>query len=74
MCKNVSAAVNGCVAVPLGPLSFGIFTGICILCLPVAVVKVAISLLQLSAACQNVVAIDVADRQRAAAESVAKDQ
>lgn len=65
---------NGCVAVPLGPLSFGVFTVICILCFPVAVVKVAISLLQLYAACQNVVAIDIADRQRAAAESRAKHQ
>jgi uncharacterized membrane protein YccF (DUF307 family) len=56
-------------AVPLGPLSFGIFTAICILCLPVALVKSLISLIQLYAACQNVVAIDVADRERAAAEA-----
>jgi len=47
---------------------------VCMLCFPVAVVKAAISLLQLYAACQNVVAIDIADRQHAAAESRAKHQ
>jgi len=65
---------NGCVVVPLGPLSFGIFTMICMLCFPVAVIKSSISLLQLYAACQNVVAIDVADRQHATAKLAAKQQ
>jgi hypothetical protein len=54
--------------VPLGPLSFGIFTAICVLCFPVALTKTVISLVQLYAACQNVVAIDIADRERAALE------
>lgn len=49
--------------VPLGPLSFGIFTAICVLCAPVALTKTAISVVQLYAACQNVVAIDVAERK-----------
>ena len=73
LCERI-AVINGCVVVPLGPLSFGIFTGICVLCLPVAVVKAAISLLQLYAASRNVVAIDIADRQRASAESAAKHE
>jgi len=47
---------------------------ICMLCFPVAVVKAGISLLQLYAACENVVAIDVAERQRANAELRAKQQ
>jgi len=47
---------------------------ICLVCFPVAVVKVGISLLQLYAACENVVAIDVVDRQHAKAQTAAKHQ
>jgi CDP-diacylglycerol--inositol 3-phosphatidyltransferase len=49
---------------PLGPLSFGLFTAICVLCFPITLVKTAISVIQLYAACQNVVAIDIADREK----------
>ena len=51
-------------SVPLGPASFGIFSAVCILCAPVAVVKAGISVVQLYAACQNLTGIDVAERQK----------
>ncbi|ELT89548.1 hypothetical protein CAPTEDRAFT_102702 [Capitella teleta] len=47
---------------PLGPLSFGFFSFVCVVTAPVAIVKTLISLVQLYAACQNVVSIDVEDR------------
>lgn len=58
--------------VPLGPLSFGVFTAVCILCAPVALVKTAISIVQLYAACQNVVAVDIAERKAARADESGK--
>ena len=54
------------VSVPLGPLSFGLFTFICVVCAPVAIVKSAISVLHLYVASENIVAIDMADRAKAA--------
>ena len=48
--------------VPLGPMSCGLCTLLCWLCLPVAIVKVLINLVQLYAACQNIVAVDEAER------------
>jgi len=68
-CYNFACYFLILFAVPLGPLSFGIFTAICVICFPIAMIKTLISLVQLYAACQNVVAIDVADRERAAAEA-----
>ena len=51
-------------AVPLGPASFGLWTALCILSAPVAVVKSGISLVQLYAACQNVTSIDMSEREK----------
>ncbi|ESO01406.1 hypothetical protein HELRODRAFT_81815 [Helobdella robusta] len=50
--------------IPLGPLSFGIFKFLCILTAPVAVVKSFINLVQMYAACLNVVSIDNDDRRK----------
>ena len=43
---------------------FYLFSALCVLCAPVAIVKTGISLVQLYAACQNVVAIDNEDRRQ----------
>ncbi|KAK2191707.1 hypothetical protein NP493_47g02026 [Ridgeia piscesae] len=48
--------------VPLGSLSFGLCSLLCWVCAPVAIAKVLINLVQLYAACQNVVAVDDAER------------
>lgn len=50
--------------VPLGPLSFGIYSAICLLCAPIALVKTGISLVQMYAACINFASIDVAERTK----------
>ena len=63
-CELLMSAHTCFVSVPLGPLSFGLFSLVCMVCAPVAVVKTGISLVQLYAACQNVVAIDMEDRRQ----------
>ena len=57
--------------VPLGPLSFGLFTAVTVLCFPVAAIKTCINVIQLGAACQNVVALDNEDRKLAKANLAA---
>ena len=49
-------------SVSMGPISFGLFTFLCVLSAPIALLKTVISLIQLFAACQNVVSLDVAER------------
>ena len=53
-----------CVLVPLGPLSFGLWSLMALLTAPVAIVKSGISLVHLYAASQNIVAIDLEDRAK----------
>lgn len=50
-----------------GPL--GLFVIICVLCTPVMLVKTGISLIHLYAASQNIVAIDIAEREAAARQA-----
>lgn len=49
--------------VPLGPLSFGLFTFICVISAPIAIVKTGISLIHLYTASVNIAAIDSMERQ-----------
>ncbi|KAK2168626.1 hypothetical protein LSH36_15g03061 [Paralvinella palmiformis] len=48
---------------PLGPLSFGLWTLICIICAPIAFAKTGVSLVQLYAACENVTSLDIEERK-----------
>lgn len=48
----------------LGLTSFGLLSFLTVVTFPVAVVKIGINLVQLAAACQNVVSIDVAERRK----------
>lgn len=57
---------NFCPNLVLVPLfNVGLWTVLAVLTCPLAIVKSGISLVQLWAACENVVAIDVTERQQA---------
>ena len=52
------------ISVPLGPLSFGLWSLLALLSAPVAIVKSGISLVHLYAASQNIAAIDMEERAK----------
>ncbi|XP_041377184.1 CDP-diacylglycerol--inositol 3-phosphatidyltransferase-like [Gigantopelta aegis] len=57
---------------PLGPLSIGLWKLLVIICAPLSFLKMAISGIQLTTACQNIAAMDVAEREQAQREQKIK--